>query len=927
VKAEWITLPHRAPRECFYARKKFDLAKARNLKLHLSATPAFRAWIDGNWIGDGPARGWPHRYFYEEFTLNLEAGEHELLVLVHGQRPGSFVHRPRQTGLCAEVMADGRVLFGSGRDWQVSADETRATTTPKIFPLAGEFENVDGRRSRHKWRFAVPVTSPLCEPSRLSFRDVASPTREWLSFPAPEGQGSLAEPSQRFVVPVRSLVHKNDGEDISINTSRPFGLIAMLDIRRQISLTSPQSSPWVWFVNGRQITKSMRLVPGSYLVAAFTKEPYAHRAEVPWAPPAGADLRWRTWPAEVGKSGVWSTITFPHLLHREDDFYWPELTEDFRQDIKRKYRAEVLRLGRLTASPEKLRETLGPRLQPIEDDKLFFRDPHAEFVAAGSPPCVKPCTSDGELVIARNDRALSELHFDLKDQRAGFIEMELTAPAGTLIDCFGLEHVTAEGVRQHTDKPNCNRNGFRYVTKGGRQRFFSVVRRSGRHWFLRVKNPSGPVRIHRIGMIESGYPFGRAACFSCCDPQLTQIWATARRTMELSCDDTFIDSLYEQALWVGDAYVEQAYALSTWNAQDLSLRCLKLAADSLHDYPIVLNQVPSSWASFIPVWSMLWGFSVWDYFFHTGDRTALAELWPAFRKNLHGLLFHLDKQGLFNAPTWNLFEWADIDWKHRVVLYNTLFLAGLLDRGTRIARELDEAPTAVKWEHVSRKLRRAVENQWDKRQRAYPDSLDEKGQSTGRFSVHTQFLALLFGGPENPHRRRLRSITLKPPEGFAGVASPFALHFLYEALEQTGDSTPIVESIKNYYGRMLDAGATTFWEALPGSHTSPEGFPTRSHCHGWSCAPLYFLPRIILGIRQTAPGGAAYVVRPHVSGLAEASGSVAGAKGNIHVRWHKKDNATLLVHICHPKSSKVIYEEDASARKEGLQSIVTFEAR
>jgi hypothetical protein len=126
---------------------------------------------------------------------------------------------------------------------------------------------------------------------------------------------------------------------------------------------------------------------------------------------------------------------------------------------------------------------------------------------------------------------------------------------------------------------------------------------------------------------------------------------------------------------------------------------------------------------------------------------------------------------------------------------------------------------------------------------------------------------------------------------------------------------------------MLAAGATTFWEALPGSHTSPEGFPTRSHCHGWSCAPLYFLPRIILGIRATAPGGAAYIVRPHVSGLEEASGSVAGARRKVHVRWQKEDGAILRVHIRHPKSSKVIYEEDASARKEGLKSIVTFDAQ
>jgi len=926
MKAEWITLPHRAPRECFYARKRFQLASATRLKVRLSASPAFRAWINGAWIGDGPARGWPHRYFYEEFDLDLKSGEHELLVLVHGQLLGSFVHRPRQAGLCAEVLAAKRVLFGSGSDWQVAADESRATGTPRIFPLAGEFENVDGRRCRLKWRQAVPVVTPLCDPARLAPRDVAPPRRKWLPFPAPGGLASLAEPAARFAVPVRSLVHNEHGEDISINTTQPFGLVANLKAPRELSVTRPPGSFWVWFVNGKEVTRSVRLPAGTHLVSAFARNLYSHLTEVPWEPLAGSQLQWRPWPAAPGKSGLWSAIFFPHLLHRNDDFSWPELADDFRREMERKYRAEIIRLGRLTASPGKLRRTLGPRLQPIGDDQLFFRDPHAEFVVSGSPLCAKPCASDGEIVIARSDRALSEFYFDLQDQRAGFIEMELTAPAGTRIDCFGLEHVTTGGIRQHTDKPNCNRNGFRYVAKGGRQRFFSVVRRSGRHWFLRVKNPAGAVRIHRIGMIESGYPCERPASFACSDPLLTQVWTTARRTMELSCDDTFVDSLYEQALWVGDAYVEQAYALSTWNAQDLSLRCLKLAADSLHDYPIVLNQVPSSWASFIPVWSMLWGFSLWDYFFHTGDRVALTELWPAFRKNLHGLLFHIDGRGLFNAPTWNLFEWADIDWKRRVVLYNTLFLAGLLDRGARIARELDEAPTAVKWEHIARKLRWSVENQWDKGQRAYPDSLDDKGESTGRFSIHTQFLALLFGGAENPHRNRLRLLSLQPPAGFARVASPFALHFLYEALEQTEDYAAIVDSIRDYYGRMLDAGATTFWEALPGSHTSPEGFPTRSHCHGWSCAPLYFLPRIILGIRATAPGGAAYIVRPHVSGLEEASGSVAGARGKVHVRWQKEDGAILRVHIQHPKSSKVIYEEDASARKERLKSIVTFDA-
>ena len=926
MNAEWIVLSGLAERESFFARSFFRVGEKAGVALRITANPAFRAWLDGKYLGDGPARGWPHRYFFEEYLRDLPPGDHELRVLVHGQKLGSFVHRPGNVGLCAEIVTTCGLHLPTGPDWEVARDRQRSSRVPRIFPLAGDFESLDARNAGLEWMPAEIVANPLCAAVDLQPRDVLPPAQKLTPFPSPCQTGTLPSPETRHVVPVRSFVQQDGGEDISIHSSQAFGLVAELEVSEG-GTCALGKSPWRWFIDGVEVVDKSSIAPGRYLVAAFVRDFYCHLTEIPWVPPAVPGGIWRSCALvkDAGPTrGPWSIVRFDHLKHREDDFVWPEMKDDYREHLEALYRDEVDRLGKLTASPSEFGSTIDGRLETPEVWDLFFEDPHAEFMSGEPADSVEIQEAGGELLIPAAAGVDAEYHFDLGSQRAGFIQYEITAPLGTQIDLFGLEHVTPAGVRQHTGSPNCNKNGFRYIARDGRQNVFSVVLRSGRHWFLRVRNPSGPVTLHRIALLESGYPAHTVEPFTCSNPVLTHTWAVANRTMELCADDTFVDCpLYEQALWIGDAYAQQLYALHAWNAQDISLRCIRLGADSLRDFPIVISQAPSSWNAFIPVWSMLWGFSVWDYFFFTGDRAVLADLWPDFRRNLHGLLFHLNSQGLFDAPFWNLFEWADIDWRRRVVLYNSLFIAGLLDRGVAAARELGDLQTAFRWESTARKVRWAVRQHWDNEKNAYPDSLDAAGLSTNRFCIHTQFLASLFGGGEEPHRDRLVELMRNPPADFSGVASPFALQFLYEALEQAGEMPAVLQSIRQYYGEMLRAGATTFWEALPGSTTSPEGFPTRSHCHGWASAPVYFLPRIVLGIRQTAPGGKSYTVSPCVDGLEQASGAVAGAMGPVSVRWHKAPGKILDVVIRHPAGCDVRYEADRSA--EGLSSQVRFE--
>jgi hypothetical protein len=129
-----------------------------------------------------------------------------------------------------------------------------------------------------------------------------------------------------------------------------------------------------------------------------------------------------------------------------------------------------------------------------------------------------------------------------------------------------------------------------------------------------------------------------------------------------------------------------------------------------------------------------------------------------------------------------------------------------------------------------------------------------------------------------------------------------------------------VASIYENYLPMLAAGATTVWEVFPTSGDHPGGFPTRSHCHAWSSAPLRFLPQIVLGIRQESAGAASFTISPWLGDLEWARGAVYTCRGLLEVSW-RKEGGRLTVSARAPAGVELRCEENESM--EGLE--VSFE--
>ena len=141
------------------------------------------------------------------------------------------------------------------------------------------------------------------------------------------------------------------------------------------------------------------------------------------------------------------------------------------------------------------------------------------------------------------------------------------------------------------------------------------------------------------------------------------------------------------------------------------------------------------------------------------------------------------------------------------------------------------------------------------------------------------------------------------PDEVVPVGSPWFLFFTLETLFQEGLADDALTILRQQWNRMLEKGATTFWETFPSITGS--GHWSRSLCHGWSAAPTYFLSTQVLGVKPAAPGYARIRIAPQVFNLQWASGIVPTPRGPVTVSWHVNEAGMLDLFYDAPEDCEV----------------------
>jgi alpha-L-rhamnosidase len=933
LKAKWIWLPAKASEDNYnqtiIARRTLKLDKPASATMRITADTVYRLKINGTWVNDGPCRSWPEHFQYDELDVApyLVDGQNQVEIIACFFGTGDFHHVPREPGLLAQMdvtTANGKVqsLITDG-NWHIARANAWVANTPKISIQMGPAEWYDARLETLNFTRAAVRHEVESGPwKNLNPRDVALLTKHPFQFKTFVDARLVKTPGTNFTLPAARLVHPGLIEaNHNVSISSGMATVLLLDEPATVVIESDVFDLAIGGDAGKGGV--FELPAGRHLVLAFTRDAATHRKEqsLRFVRPENPRL---DNPLKGGHQNPWCFLRFPEVTFATNDMFWigfgaenPLVAE--KTAAYRKLSSRFLNEVRDKAS---FQTHLGQAAELLPFETMFAVDSvpdtwRREVIGDArhlvkQPAALMHDTPESTL-IAPPDSGDIELLYDLGEQNCGYYNFDLVADAGVVLDIVGVEYITPEGRVQWSVS---NRNGMRYITREGRNSFTSMKRRSGRYLFVTLRNVRSPVRIRHLNLIESTYPIDAVGSFSCSDTRLDRIWEISARTMKLCMEDTYTDCpLYEQTHWVGDARNESLFGYTAFGAEDLGRRCARQTAQSLGRFPITGAQVPSSWECLLPAWSFLWGISTWDYFWHTGDAKFLRELHPAVIKNLKGAESFVDERGLFTAPFWNFFDWTPIDQNQKTVLHNSMFLVGAIDAALRSEAALGCTEHAQWLRELRARLVAGVNALWDPAKGAYPDSLRADGKPSPSTSQHTSFLAVLYDIIDQENLAQARRNMIEPPSGMVQIGSPFAALYLYEALEKLGLEQEIINQTYTNYLPMLEAGATTVWESFPTGTTGGSGFPTRSHSHAWSSAPLYFLNRIVLGLKSTAPGWANATLSPLPGDLKWAHGVSVTPHGPVQVAWQIKGNR-MEITCKAPKQIKVEFKRNASL--EGL---------
>ena len=903
LTAKWIwqsQKDYNVYNQTIVARKTVRLEGVQQAQMRITADTFYRLFINDKWVNDGPCRSWPEHFQYDAFdvTAYLHAGVNEIQVIARYSGCGDFHHVPKQAGLLAQLdvtLASGRTeTIVTDRSWEVAELRALIQNTPKVSIQMEPAELFDARlEGSLRLRKAAELFAADAGPWKdLHARDVALMTRQPFALRTFLAAKVVKCDGLDFCLPAARLVHPGLIE-ANGNVSCACGLATVLTADKACTITT-QVENIKFTIDGKQSKNGQfDLAPGPHLVLAFVRNMFGHDKEkaLRFMNPQGFRL---ANPLDAKHENPWCFIRFKEFTLAKDDLRRQQFqAEDGELMSQLKgYNAASDELLKTVKTPADFLAALRSRAELMPSEAMFVRDSYWQFenrqvVGDASALVTAPAALMHETpaltTVQPSPDGDVELLYDLGEQDCGYWAFDLLADAGVVVDVAAVEYITPAGRIQFA---RSNRNALRYITHEGDNRYTSLKRRSGRFIFITLRNQKAPVRIRNFQLIESTYPVNAVGSFRCSDARLGEIWRISTRTLKLCMEDTFTDCpLYEQTHWVGDARNEALLAFPVFGATDIGRRCIKLTAQSLERYPIAGCQTPSCWDVLLPAWSFLWGISTWDYYWYTGDKQFLRDMWPAVIRNLKGAEGFTDGQDLFSGPFWNMFDWTGADQNQKTVLHNSMFLIGAIDAALKEGEVLGD-PSQTAWLKAFRqRLVAGVNKLWDAKKHAYPDSIRGDGRISPSTCQHTSFLSILYDIVEPENLPYAKKNLLDPPADMVRLGSPFAALYLFETLEKLGLDDTIVQEIYRNYLPMLEAGATTVWESFPTGTTGRDGFPTRSHCHAWSSAPSYFLPRIILGVKATAPAGQAIQLSPRLCNLTWASGTVATIRGPVSVAW------------------------------------------
>jgi hypothetical protein len=419
--------------------------------------------------------------------------------------------------------------------------------------------------------------------------------------------------------------------------------------------------------------------------------------------------------------------------------------------------------------------------------------------------------------------------------------------------------------------------------------------------FVCIKT-EGSVRFATANMDYEYSPYdnNKSGSFKCNDSLLNNIWKVAAYTMDLTTREFFVDGIKrDRWTWSGDAI--QSYLMNYYLRFDSD--CVRRTIRQLRGKDPVTAHINT-----IMDYTFYWFKSVYDFYVYTADINFVREIYPRMQTMMDYVLGRTNGEGMAEGKhdDWIFVDWVDFPMHKRGTLcFEQILLCKSLETMKMCATVLRDNPLAEppqgsittdeynadaeKYGKLEEALRLKLKPTfWNEEQQAFMHAIED-GEMNAQITKFPNMFAIIYDYLSDDDKHKVMQSAMLNPD-VPAITTPYMRFYELEALCQMGMQTEVLKEMRDYWGGMLQEGATSFWEKYNPEesgtqHLTMYGRPYgKSLCHAWGASPIYLLGKYYLGVQPTKAGYEEYTICPVLGDLEWMAGKVPTPHGPISIR-------------------------------------------
>lgn len=404
---------------------------------------------------------------------------------------------------------------------------------------------------------------------------------------------------------------------------------------------------------------------------------------------------------------------------------------------------------------------------------------------------------------------------------------------------------------------------------------------------IELVEPGTQLDVTRIRAVFLYRDLEYKGAFHSSDELLNRIWDTGAYTVHLCMQDMLWDGIKRDRLvWIGDMHPETMTVNTVFGEVDVVPRSL--------DYVRDCTPLPG-WMNGIGSYSLWWIRIHRTWYLYHGNRDYLETQRTYLKGLLELLLTQIDANNSEHLGGARFLDWPSSQDESAVHTgLHALLIMGLRD-GAALCEVLGETGLRDTCLNAIKKLL------------TYTPPPTAAKQANALCAL---------AGLTDPEKTNREVLAKDPLHGI----STFYGYYVLQARAAAQDYEGGLEVIRRFWGRMLELGATTFWEdfnlawaedGLGIDQIVPQGKKSihtdygdfcykglrHSLCHGWASGPTAWLTEHVLGIRPLEAGCTKLLVAPNLGGLDFAEGAFPTPKGLVHVTHRRSPSGEVKTDI------------------------------